>query len=115
MRISDWSSDVCSSDLDRDVAAIALVERAERLAEVGEHLDDIILVVSDRRSRRIGQVRRIVEIADIGIDRRPELGGAAALLFARRLIGHQADRQLAGGFATQLAAKGKERKSGQKG
>src|SRR3546814_17734631 len=81
MRISDWSSDVCSSDLvilglagiaatrrDRDVAAIALVEGAGVLPHVGEHLDDAVLMIADRRARRIGQVRRIVEVADIGID-----------------------------------------------
>src|SRR3546814_11939782 len=29
MRISDWSSDVCSSDLDEDLAAVGLVEAVE--------------------------------------------------------------------------------------
>src|SRR3546814_10110946 len=121
MRISDWSSDVCSSDLvevarlarpifavggdrgqrraaeiiidlareavifrlageaaarsDRKVAAITLVEGRKRLAEVGEYADDIV-----RRRRRGPRRARGVEIADIGIDRRADIGGAAAFL-----------------------------------
>src|SRR3546814_19427766 len=95
MRISDWSSDVCSSDLvilglagiaatrrDRDVAAIALVEGAGVLPHVGEHLDDAVLMMADRRARRIGQVRRVVEVADIGIDAVVDINGGAAAVGA---------------------------------
>src|SRR3546814_2682210 len=42
MRISDWSSDVCSSDLDIDVVLI--------LARLGEQFD--------LRERRVGEARR---------------------------------------------------------
>src|SRR3546814_14856765 len=59
------------------------------------------------RSRRRRGPRRArgVEIADIGIDRRADIGGAAAFLFARCIIGDQADRQRVGRFEQQLAAK----------
>src|SRR3546814_4250045 len=57
-------------------------------------------------SRRSFDLRaRGVEIADIGIDRRADIGGAAAFLFARGIIGDQADRQRVGRFEQQLAAK----------
>src|SRR3546814_4649623 len=41
MRISDWSSDVCSSDLDIDAAIIAWKKRKSQLAELNEiaHFD----------------------------------------------------------------------------
>src|SRR3546814_2371939 len=35
MRISDWSSDVCSSDLPRIMCLIALTERAQQKGRVG--------------------------------------------------------------------------------
>src|SRR3546814_1476277 len=77
---------------DRKVAAITLVEGRKRLAEVGEYADDIV-----RRRRRGSRRARGVEIADIGIDRRADIGGAAAFLFARCIIGDQAaDRKSVG-------------------
>src|SRR3546814_1918461 len=62
---------VAASRADRDVAAVSLVEGAERLAEVGEHLDDIVR----RRGRRN---TRIVQIADIGVDAVVDIGRGAA-------------------------------------
>src|SRR3546814_10352101 len=44
MRISDWSSDVCSSDL--DLAKAALIER-QKAADMGEQLQSEITVLDD--------------------------------------------------------------------
>src|SRR3546814_18647694 len=64
MRISDWSSDVCSSDLDAGslTLAFAIVERAlfeeggERLALVLGRRQDHLLPVLDRsEERRVGK------------------------------------------------------------
>src|SRR3546814_11436850 len=75
MRISDWSSDVCSSDLLVDVAIVDVADRA---------LDQIAVAV-DRRGRRraergvadlVPQPREIIEVAlDLGLGAR-QPGGA---------------------------------------
>src|SRR3546814_2344519 len=72
MRISDWSSDVCSSDLSRDHAdagepeaigpadpltQIADEDRAERGADVDAH-------VEDRIGRVAAQIGQAIELAD---------------------------------------------------
>src|SRR3546814_20571166 len=58
MRISDWSSDVCSSDLDRPTAVARLHRRA--LVDAGQpqhvrpralHIAQIIGVIDDARQR----------------------------------------------------------------
>src|SRR3546814_10150609 len=69
MRISDWSSDVCSSDLIVVVAAAGPQERR------GEHL----LLAVDGRGDRPGLARRVpvgaghpVVVADVRVDRSDE-------------------------------------------
>src|SRR3546814_5104444 len=61
MRISDWSSDVCSSDLDQriqgpadDVAPLVVAlahQRTQRLLGDDLRQDDVILGVVERRAR----------------------------------------------------------------
>src|SRR3546814_66001 len=89
---------------DRDVAAVALAEGAGVLPHVGEHLDDAVLIVADRCARRIGQARRIVEAADIGIDAVVDIDGGAAALVAEGIVGDQAHRQRVGRLEQQLPA-----------
>src|SRR3546814_11944337 len=88
---------VAASLADRDVAAVSLVEGAERLAEVGEHLDDIVR----RRGRRN---TRIVQIADIGVDAVVDIGRGAAFLVAEGIVGDQSHRQRVGRFEEKLSA-----------
>src|SRR3546814_18297731 len=65
MRISDWSSDVCSSDLGADVgslgedaAAEAREDRDQRSAEGerDERVDDGAVVTADGETTRTGQI-----------------------------------------------------------
>src|SRR3546814_13692154 len=62
MRISDWSSDVCSSDLEDELAAIfdalALIGlRLPPAADFSRHLADLLLVVARNFDR--GLIRRL--------------------------------------------------------
>src|SRR3546814_15903480 len=60
MRISDWSSDVCSSDLDVDHArgAVAAVERALRTLQHFDAFD----VEERKRQKEVGRLVNIVEV-----------------------------------------------------
>src|SRR3546814_12972846 len=49
---------IAATRRDRDVAAIALVEGAGVLPHVGEPLADAVLMIADRRARRVGQDRK---------------------------------------------------------
>src|SRR3546814_9468952 len=72
MRISDWSSDVCSSDLIGDVALEP--DRARlALAHAKALARRLLLELDERRGGRIGQVRHAIGPADmdqITFDRR---------------------------------------------
>src|SRR3546814_10706025 len=69
VRISDWSSDVCSSDLRLLAGAQQIVVRLGRVGHLRPHADDAVLAVEDdlavRRhardgrseERRVGQER----------------------------------------------------------
>src|SRR3546814_17091664 len=63
MRISDWSSDVCSSDLLADLRSVAVEHRgafAHRLAPVDaqpDTLDDRALPALDQDTRGTGEIR----------------------------------------------------------
>src|SRR3546814_7710022 len=68
MRISDWSSDVCSSDLaeaaiaphvDHDIALELLAEVDRELAREGHRLGIVAVDVQDRRLNALGDVGRI--------------------------------------------------------
>src|SRR3546814_1990304 len=82
MRISDWSSDVCSSDLvclpARDEAATVgvIVERLRKSLVEDVDLVDEVLVVDDHSTDRTAEVAatagaRVVAVDDV----LPELGG----------------------------------------
>src|SRR3546814_16199558 len=64
MRISDWSSDVCSSDLD--------VEEANRLAQV--IVGDKVTVVNRLKTAAPMQVMLQVKIAEVSRDLMKEIG-----------------------------------------
>src|SRR3546814_5509388 len=80
MRISDWSSDVCSSDLDRDVTHLPPAER--RIAMVFQsyalfpHLtvaENIVFGLKVRRLPRAERDARLKRVADlVGLE--PYLG-----------------------------------------
>src|SRR3546814_998222 len=70
MRISDWSSDVCSSDLEADLARLgdrpdepaavhALREQAQALAVIPEQLDQIAALAAEREQR--ARVRTLLQ------------------------------------------------------
>src|SRR3546814_15794588 len=87
MRISDWSSDVCSSDL--VVLAVRLVDRRLR-AEEGPQVADVVVPhggiggVRKRRiaGRTVGRPALAQRLADIGL--RP---GSAAMFPVRQTLG----------------------------
>src|SRR3546814_12592707 len=58
MRISDWSSDVCSSDLDRDVLVAAGIEGADAVVAVTS--GDNSNVVIARTAREAYEVQHVV-------------------------------------------------------
>src|SRR3546814_12827412 len=60
MRISDWSSDVCSSDL----RVAELVEKGEIVPETSQRLDKAIDMITTREA--IKQERRILKAMDTG-------------------------------------------------
>src|SRR3546814_1766828 len=73
MRISDWSSDVCSSDLKQIVDAQALVPggkvgvvAAAGAAGVGEDEDALVIVHERGRLREIGGRRPVLDGKEIG-------------------------------------------------
>src|SRR3546814_20480739 len=88
MRISDWSSDVCSSDLQRDRGA----ERAAVAVRFGEHIERLAL-----RGDR-GLALRLALRAGHGADRRGDLRQEGALL-----------GESLGGFVHPLARRGIDR------
>src|SRR3546814_5184824 len=55
MRISDWSSDVCSSDLDAHAPRVAFDLQDPRVLRprLQQHLAHVLRVVLDRRSHRV--------------------------------------------------------------
>src|SRR3546814_5597264 len=57
MRISDWSSDVCSSDLDESDVELALQRRAQQGGSVGAHRPGFVAGVEalDRGPERFDQ------------------------------------------------------------
>src|SRR3546814_9543854 len=64
MRISDWSSDVCSSDLDGDVedlaVAAAVAVAADRVGNVGDDLiaDEDVAIAVSRIERAVSEGER---------------------------------------------------------
>src|SRR3546814_8362987 len=72
MRISDWSSDVCSSDLKRRTKAPRLAVIAEQIVEIGRGVDEAARQADAREEGGAGR-------ADIGV------GGAQALRGAEHI------------------------------
>src|SRR3546814_20890428 len=68
MRISDWSSDVCSSDLDRDAAAAAkgkeILHRAE--VDIGGLVPALRQRFGDRHAAAEQQVQAHPPVAEVG-------------------------------------------------
>src|SRR3546814_4031921 len=64
MRISDWSSDVCSSDLANHLGVTAALEIEDR------GVRPAMLVVADQRARRVGRQGRLAGAAEAEEDRR---------------------------------------------
>src|SRR3546814_16809538 len=58
MRISDWSSDVCSSDLDRDVLVAAGIEGADAVVAVTSSDNSNVLIA--RTAREAYEVEHVV-------------------------------------------------------
>src|SRR3546814_7613037 len=89
MRISDWSSDVCSSDLHADALALLhalqIAAGAERLAGAGQD-DGADAAILAQRAQRVDDVVAI----RVGADRVHALG-----------LVHRQDRDLAAPFDTQ--------------
>src|SRR3546814_19936571 len=112
MRISDWSSDVCSSDLDRRGERIALVVNRRRRGEYrrrGRGGARRLLGGQQFDHRFLPGVSGIV-IVDVAIDTVAEPGGAELLqpfietlsILAIKFIGGAAERQPADAEPAQL-------------
>src|SRR3546814_11059151 len=86
MRISDWSSDVCSSDLMRQAAAVAaagdLLVEADRIA-FEDAFGDVLVVVAFLRIERQREEDRVVLVAA-----RPRHLAVAARLAGIHAVGH---------------------------
>src|SRR3546814_18824438 len=74
MRISDWSSDVCSSDLDEILDPLDVL----RLPYLGEEARHVLLDPVGGGPSRAARAGTPDQRADLGADRRPE---ARPLLF----------------------------------
>src|SRR3546814_13236617 len=96
MRISDWSSDVCSSDLRLLDRHGADQHRLALFAAFGDQLDDRFILFAGRAvdlvvlieagDRHVGRNLDNLEIVDVG-----EFGG-----FRRRRAGHRSDERRVG-------------------
>src|SRR3546814_17033096 len=85
MRISDWSSDVCSSDLRRGQAERPTVNRGDA-RRVEEIVDERRIAVYDMaRGRRLADAA-----AGVGIDIKGAVGNGARQ--PRRVVEHRADQ-----------------------
>src|SRR3546814_20166153 len=83
MRISDWSSDVCSSDLAAlDHAAEGRLRHVEAATEVDAH-DIVPIVIAHARERAVAGDAGIV---DDDVDRPEFLGAARAIVEARLMV-----------------------------
>src|SRR3546814_6182836 len=94
MRISDWSSDVCSSDLDfarlgdrpdEPAPVHALREQAQALAIVPEQLDQIAALAAEReqRARVRTLLQHLLHQHRETIEPLAHVGGAAGQINAR--------------------------------
>src|SRR3546814_1311281 len=84
MRISDWSSDVCSSDLETN----ALVHRARRVADLEAHVpqqvENLLHHLLAARRQLVGQQEQQVDVrlrgelaAPVAADRDEQIGRAS--------------------------------------
>src|SRR3546814_6683207 len=97
MRISDWSSDVCSSDLDDELAALRLVAQGHLQAEGA---DLLVQRVAE------GAGTRAMRLATTDEDRRPAIAvtsRTAALLATELLAGARHIAAFAGGTSRTTA------------
>src|SRR3546814_12912589 len=83
MRISDWSSDVCSSDL-----------RADELGEV-ELVIDRHIVIGELALEQVGAIRIAHEFAERGVGQR-RIGGLAVLVGGKQLHLHRSEERRVG-------------------
>src|SRR3546814_15607212 len=82
MRISDWSSDVCSSDLPGEVVDLLRVERTKQRLESAE------------QQIQIESGRRLIDRN--GSSRRKRLGGTGALEQFHVAIAHRSEERRGG-------------------
>src|SRR3546814_5881032 len=85
MRISDWSSDVCSSDLDT-AAAVLDAAQQRSVGDAGRGEDDVAL-------RQIAQIIDAVEVLDSPFARARALGVVAENKAALELAADAAQRR----------------------
>src|SRR3546814_10628591 len=99
MRISDWSSDVCSSDLTTDLAdhddALGLRIVLEQLKAVDE-VPAVDRVAADADDGRLAQAR-VGRLLDRLVRQRARARDDADLAHGMDVAGHDADLALAGG------------------
>src|SRR3546814_14219946 len=77
MRISDWSSDVCSSDLDETLHA---AQGGAQVAQSGRELVALPLEQRGDRGHRVVEVAHHVVVLGEGLDELLELGSTAEQL-----------------------------------
>src|SRR3546814_14633537 len=103
MRISDWSSDVCSSDLHRITKPVPLREVAAAFAQ------DVVLAFLLHALGDDGDAQRVGH----GDDR----GGQGQVVRVAQHVGDEAavDLDAVDGYPAQVAQAGEDRKSGGEG
>src|SRR3546814_15112218 len=100
MRISDWSSDVCSSDLAEEVAERLrggvrrqLAQVVDRRSAGAQRFDRVLGEVADAQVRmRVALAGQRLEFADQGLDQR-RLAGAIGTEQADAVAGSEGDAE----------------------
>src|SRR3546814_7860664 len=95
MRISDWSSDVCSSDLPGLLDHRAVDQREDVLPEPEAQAHDALPDVEQRRARRgIVRVREVLrQLLEADADRRGEAAQEGVAEIGRRSEEHTSELQ----------------------
>src|SRR3546814_12290357 len=87
MRISDWSSDVCSSDLDRAQVAVSLADHHRRATVLAQFRDRVLRSLPQRRNALTPEHLGLADPARLAIHARGDAPTGQALEVAGRRHG----------------------------
>src|SRR3546814_8785872 len=86
MRISDWSSDVCSSDLGKEKGTIVLATVKGDVHDIGKNLVDIILTNNGYKVVNLGIKQPIDNILAAAIEHEADAVGMSGLLVKSTVV-----------------------------